>query len=99
MSSTQGHTNINTVHTTLDISVLLGEINRIADESYSKGFECGYDVGMKGKADGAKEFAEWLISHSMLCDSLGQDISDCYDGDCNKAIEDVLAEWQKGAEK
>lgn len=34
MSSTQGHTNIHTVHTTVDISVLLGEINRIADESY-----------------------------------------------------------------
>lgn len=44
---------------------------------------------------GAKDFAEWLISHSMLCDSLGQDISDCYDGDNNKAIEDVLAEWKK----
>lgn len=57
MSSTQGHTNINTVHTTLDISVLLGEINRIADDSYSKGFESGYDVGVKqGKADAVTEF-------------------------------------------
>ena len=46
---------------------------------------------------GAREFAEWLISHSMLCDSLGQDISDYYD-DNNKAIEAVLSEWQKGAE-
>lgn len=47
------------------------------------------------RADAIKEFAEWLVSCSMLCDSLGQNISDCYNGDNNKAIEDVLAEWQK----
>lgn len=49
MSSTQGYTNINTVHTTLDISVLLGEINRIADESFLKGVRQGYQ---KGRTDG-----------------------------------------------
>lgn len=68
MSSTQGHTNIHTVHTTVDISVLLGEINRIADDSYSKGFECGYDVGVKkGRAD---ERAELLDKVAEKCDAL-----------------------------
>lgn len=87
MSSTQGHTNINTVHTTIDISVLLGEINRIADDSFLNGVKQGYD---KGKADGAREFAEWLAE----CEKISEPIKEYT---INRWLED-FAEWQKGAE-
>ena len=99
MSSTQGHTNINTVHTTIDISVLLGEINRIADDSYSKGFESGYDVGVKkGKLDGARKFAEWLCGKysRMKQDSIGFEM---FQNIYWKSIDEVLAEWQKRIEE
>lgn len=71
MSSTQGHTNIHTVHTTVDISVLLGEINRIADGSYSEGFMRGCDVGTKiDRAELIDEIIETLAQSedTMLSD-------------------------------
>ena len=61
MSSAQGHTNINTVHTTIDISVLLGEINRIADDSFLNGVKQGYD---KGKADA---IADCVLENGEYC--------------------------------
>ena len=90
MSSTQGHTNINTVHTTIDISVLLGEINRIADDSFLKGVKQG---NQQGRAYGAREFAEWLQEKSV-----DNSIALNYGKFKNRDLDEVLAEWQKEGE-
>lgn len=58
MSSTQGHTNINTTYTTIDISSILSEINRIADETYLRGVEEGHRIANMERADLLDKVAE-----------------------------------------
>ena len=52
--------------------------------------------GERQRVDGAREFAEWLLHHSMLCDSFGQDMNDYDLMSESEIIDEVLAEWQKG---
>ena len=77
-----------------------------SDEVYTNGSDLiqtfrvmqGYEHFRKqGKADGAREFAEWLCGkYSRIGqDSIGFEI---FKNIYWKPIDEVLAEWQKGAE-
>lgn len=49
----------------------------------------------QGKTDGVREFAEWLLHHSMLCDSFGQDMNDYDLLSEDEIINEVLSEYEK----
>lgn len=66
----------------------------MTDELKQWEYDRGYD---KGKADGAREFAEWLPQHFDLRFSNNPDV--WLDEFFNHTTDKVLSEWQKGAEQ
>lgn len=55
----------------------------------------GNEYEKQVKLDGIREFAMWLLHHSMICDSLGQDLNDDDLLSESEIIDKVLSEWQK----
>lgn len=47
------------------------------------------------RADEIRKFAEWLLHHSMLCDSLGQDLNEQDLLSESEIIDEVIAEYEK----
>lgn len=62
-----------------------GELQSNPRIAYNKGYK-------QGKADGAREFAEWLCNTEYVAnhDSFILPLRGCF------TVDEVLAEWQKG---
>ena len=74
--------------------ITIEEFNYLKDELYSSGCLAGIELG---KLDGARNFAEWLCGkYSRIGqDSIGFEM---FQNIYWKSIDEVLSEWQKGAE-
>ena len=96
MSSTQGHTNINTTYTTIDISSILSEINRIADETYLRGVKEGHRIANMERAELLDKVLKRVKEHHYL---LSDQINSTDYGMFTVGIEQVIEELKAEIEE